>query len=498
MDFARRKIGEFYITGLIGQGGMSQVYLAINPRTREKRAVKILAKRATASTVSYARFLREIEILRTLSHAHIVRILDSGVLEDCYFYMMELMSGSLAKRLAQGRMPLQDSVSMFVIICEAVAHAHTKGIIHRDLKPSNILLTDDGAPMVSDFGIAKALDAMQPSLTGSNDVLGTIAYLAPEQRVQSKNVDRRTDVYALGAIIYEMLMGFPPLGKFPWPRETRPGFPTPLQDVLEKCLAIHPEDRFLHAGELLSAVELFLGVGHALRQGISAQPSSIDRPRENGNMSDAPKPDRLERWFRVLRAGTTRERLSVVREMVEQMEPGEANGLLKIFPGENDNVRWGLIKVLGELGVPAATPMIIAELKNSYHRECAIEALGKIGAPEAFQPLRDFLAQHPESAVIALLPLARTGRLKSLRYLHPYLSHEMATVRQAAVRALGAVEAQESLRLLEECLPREHDERVRTAYRQSIRRLESSLQSKEATRDGSMSAAAEDKTLQLH
>ncbi len=491
MDWTRRKIGVFYLTELIGQGGMSQVYLAVNPRTTEKRAVKILAKRATASATSYARFLREIEILRTLSHPNIVRILDSGALDDCYFYMMDLMNGSLAKRLARGRMPFDEAVRLFAVICGAVAHAHGKGIVHRDLKPANVLLADDGTPMVSDFGIAKALDSVQTSLTGSNDVIGTVAYLAPEQRFHSKLVDRRVDVYALGAIIYEMLMGFPPLGKFPWPRETQPGFPDSFQAILERCLAINPEDRYLHAGTLLSDLETFPGVQRA--PGADSDAGEGAKPVKDQNCSG--KSDRMEGWLRVLRLGTTKERLAVVRDMVEHMLPKEAAAVLKMFTGEEDRVRWGLIRVFGELKMRAATPLIVGELKNPYHRECAIEALGKIGAEEAFHPLRDFLARNPESATIALMPLALTGKQRSVRLLRPYLSHEMATVREAAIRALEAVETSDSFRLLEESFASERDDRVRGIFRQSLRKLDSALRAKEAILNGETQPSSGDATL---
>jgi tRNA A-37 threonylcarbamoyl transferase component Bud32 len=495
MEFLRKKIGVYYLTELIGQGGMSQVYLAVNPRTREKRAVKVLAKRATASPTSYARFVREVEIIRALSHPNIVKILDSGVLEDCYFYMMELMSGSLARRLARGRLPLNESVDLFAIICGAVAHAHDHAVIHRDLKPSNILLTAAGAPMVSDFGIAKAVDTPQTALTRSNEVLGTVAYLAPEQRFSTKGVDRRADVYALGAILYETLMGFPPLGKFPWPSETQPGFPSGLQTILERCLAINPDHRYMHAGQLCTDVKLHCGG----KESLDPPAKSIERSnvKEKVRADIAPPLDRIEQWFQVLRLGTTRERLAIVREMVEQMEPREAKGILKMYAGEEDRVRWGLIKVFGELKVSAATPIIISELKNSYHRECAIEALGKIGAEEAFNPLRDFLAGNPESAMITLLPLARTGRQRSIRYIRPFLAHEMATLRQAAVRAIAAIENPECLNILKERLVREQDDRVRSSLNQSICSMESSIRAKDALRRGKSSVSSDDQTLQL-
>lgn len=496
MDYLRRKIGTFYLTELIGQGGMSHVYLAVNPRTKEKRAAKILPKRATASPVSYARFLREIEIIRALSHPHIVKILDSGVLEDCYYYMMELMTGgSLARRLARGRMPLEEAVPLFADVCSAMAHAHDKGIIHRDLKPSNVLLNDAGLPMISDFGIAKNIDGEHTALTRSNEILGTIAYLAPEQRFNTKRVDRRADVYALGSILYEMIMGFPPLGKFPWPRETRTDFPGGLHEILERCLALNPDDRYLHAGFLFADVEQYQQ-GRAEGQPAAAPPS-CEIPGSTTDMEETPKLDRLEAWFQILRTGTTKERLEIVREMVERVVPREAKAILKLFAIEEDRVRWGLIRVLGELKVIAATPMIINELKNPYHRECAIEALGKIGSDEAFNPLSAFLSQNPESAMITLMPLARTGKQRALKCLRSYLSNEMATLREAAIRAMAAVETPECLRILKEHAPKERDDRARKALQLSIRSLETAIEAKAELLRGRESSSSGDKTLPI-
>lgn len=475
MDMLRRKIGDFYLVGHIGTGGMSKVYLGMNPRTREKRAVKILAKRASGMPSVYARFLREVEIIRSLCHPNIVKIYDSGTLEDCYYYMMEYMpGGSLAERQAKHKLSLNLVLDIFNHICDAMAHAHDRGIIHRDLKPANILLTADEMPCVSDFGIAKALDGGVAALTRSNEIMGTIAYLAPEQRYSTKRVDRRADVYALGAILYELVMGFPPLGKFPWPRETQPKFPESLQSIMEKCLAINPDQRFMHAGHLMVELEKHQrgGNGRSCNPIPFADPSCLEHATPANS-------DRIEGWFQTLRLGTTRERLSIVREMVEVMEPREAKALLKLFAGEEDKVRWGLIRVLGDLKVAAATPMILTELKNPYHRECAIEALGNIGSEEAFVPIRDFLLGNPDSANIALLPLARTGRQKSLKYLRQYLSSDMAVVRMAAVRAIAAVEVCESLDILKSHLPRECDEKIRQTVQLSACGLEAALAEKE-------------------
>jgi hypothetical protein len=461
----RRKIEEFYLVEHLGSGGMSEVYLGLNPRTREKRAVKILTRRATASPSGYARFLREVEIIRKLTHPRIVRILASGTYDDCYYYMMDYMSGgSLARHLRRGRMLLDEALDLFAAICEGVAYAHEKGVIHRDLKPGNILLDANGAPSVSDFGIAKLLDGNRTALTRSNEVMGTIAYLAPEQRWSSKKVDRKADVYSLGAVFYEMLMGFPPLGNFPWPGEAQPGFPPRVEALLKKSLSLDAEARYPHAGALIREIK-------NLQSDSGREP-----PRKGKDAAEPerwnPKSDRIEAWFRILRTGTSRERLNVVREMVEQVEPREANAMLKLFAGEEERVRWGLIRVFGELRIAAATPMLLAELKNPFHRECAIEALGKIGAHDAFKPIRDYVERNPESALIAFAPLARTGGEKAIKYLRRYLSDDMATRRQGAVRALALICSKESLQLLREQLTRERDDRVRSTVIQSIRSLE--------------------------
>ena len=214
MGLLRKKIGSFYLVEKIGTGGMSEVFLAVDPKSREKRAYE------------YARFLREVEIIRVLSHPGIIRIYENGVLEDCYYYSMEYIpGGNLAQLLGRKKLDFQSASRIFLRICSAMAYAHNKGIVHRDLKPSNVLLNEEGDPVISDFGIAKSMAIDKSALTKSGEILGTIAYLAPEQRFDSKRVDQRADVFALGAILYEMLMGFPPLGKFPWPSEVMPRFP---------------------------------------------------------------------------------------------------------------------------------------------------------------------------------------------------------------------------------------------------------------------------------
>jgi hypothetical protein len=472
----RKKIGNFYLVERIGVGGMSEVFLGLNPRTREKCAFKVLAKSATLWPAAYARFLREVEIIRGLSHPGVIEIFENGVLDDCYYYSMEFMpGGNLTKLLQRGKVSIDAAVQIFLPICEAMAFAHEKGIIHRDLKPSNILLRADGKPVISDFGIAKSMDWEHPPLTLSGEILGTIAYLAPEQRFNTKRVNQRADIYALGALFYEMLMGFPPLGKFPWPKEVHMDFPEALQSIMEKCLAIKPEDRYENAGLLELELEKCQDIVPRRKREASGDATAkmLLSIEEYSPASD--KSDRIESWFRILRTGTTRERLSVVREMVDKLEPAEAKAILKLYPEEGDRVRWGLIKVLGELKIQAATPLILCDLRSPFHTECAIEALGKIGLEESYNALLAYVMEHPESALISMIPLAHTGKKRSVKYIRLYLNDEMSILRQTAVRALAIVGSEECLQALKERLCLEHDEKVRLSICQAVHSMEAVL-----------------------
>jgi len=476
MSMLRKKIGEYYLVEKLGDGGMSEVFLGINPRMREKRAFKILGKSATKSASGYARFLREVDIMRGLSHPGIIRVIDSGTMEDLYYYSMEYMPGGNLSRRMQGRkIPIIEALNLFMHVCRAMAYAHDQSVIHRDLKPSNILINTNGDPVVSDFGIAKVLDYAQTPLTQSGEILGTVAYLAPEQRFNSKEVRRRADVYALGAIFYEMVMGFPPLGKFPWPWEVTSSFPESLHALLENCLAIQPESRFEHAGYLCEELEKCFGIQKGEKAGASEKRNSREFKALEDSELPPPKTDRIETWFRILRNGTTRERLAAIREMVKEITPAEAKTVLKLYPEEGDRVRWGLIRVLGELKIEAAASLILPDLNSPFHTECVIDALGKIGSEKAFPALHDYVLNHPDCAMIAMLPLARTGGARSIPYLRQYLDHEMAVLRQATVRALGSVNEKESLQLLKERISVEHDDKVRAVLLQSIHSLQSNL-----------------------
>ena len=201
----------YEVRELLGRGGMGIVYRAWHRRLNRHVALKMLLAGAYARPEERERFLREAEAVAGLRHPNIVQVYDVGDLDGRPYFTMEFVEGgSLAQRLAGTPMPAGEAAALVATLAEAVQAAHDGGIVHRDLKPANVLLTADGTPKVTDFGLARRLDG-GAGLTQSGAPLGTPSYMAPEQaQGKSDTVGPAADVYALGAILYEMLTGRPP------------------------------------------------------------------------------------------------------------------------------------------------------------------------------------------------------------------------------------------------------------------------------------------------
>jgi serine/threonine-protein kinase len=207
---AERQLGPFVINEKLGGGGMGVVYRAQYTKTGQIVALKLLPDELSENPRLVARFERELEILKKLKHPNIVPCYGGGKLGNQRFFAMELVTGgSLAGMLKKrGKLPWEEVIRLGLQICSALEHAHEQGIIHRDLKPANLLIGKDGKLKLADFGIARDLDAT--GLTATGRTVGTFAYMAPEQVKGEPPVSQKTDLYALGCVLFELLTGKPP------------------------------------------------------------------------------------------------------------------------------------------------------------------------------------------------------------------------------------------------------------------------------------------------
>jgi len=247
---------------LVGQGGQAQVWLAERMHDGKQIALKVLDRSLRADGVFLERFVREYRLLASIEHENIVRIYDQGFSGDHPYIAMEFLSGgTLASRIREG-IASRDALNIISQIARALDPIHARGIIHRDLKPANILFRGTGQPVICDFGLARDLGAAS-TLTVAGQVLATPRYMSPEQCL-GRTADHRSDLYALGAIFYEMLTGTKLFGSvspadlirmhidYPAPRLEGPlaGY----QPILDRLLAKKPEDRFQSARELFGTV----------------------------------------------------------------------------------------------------------------------------------------------------------------------------------------------------------------------------------------------------
>jgi tRNA A-37 threonylcarbamoyl transferase component Bud32 len=242
---------------LIGQGGMGAVYKARQTKLDRLVAVKILPAEWGRDPAFAERFAREARALARLSHAHIVTVHDFGETGGLFYLVMEFVDGANLRQYLQGG-PLQPEQALHILpqICEALQYAHREGIVHRDIKPENILLDSHGQVKIADFGLAKLMrpSAAEFTLTGTQQVMGTLNYMAPEQRTRPQDVDHRADIYSLGVVLYEMLTGELPLGRFSAPSEIV-AVDERFDGVVFRALEQEPQRRYQSVSELNMAVE---------------------------------------------------------------------------------------------------------------------------------------------------------------------------------------------------------------------------------------------------
>ncbi len=285
---AGQQLLHYRLIGKIGEGGMGVVYEATDTRLDRHVALKVLPPELTQDPERSARFQQEARLAAALNHPNIATVHDVGEQDGVTFIVMELVRGESLRRVVRGEpLAVDRALDIATGVAAGLARAHREGVLHRDLKPDNVMLTDDGIPKILDFGLGKLIDKGDtrepdmppatdlatataldsPYVTRAGQVVGTLAYMSPEQ-LQGRTVDARTDVFAFGVLLYEMLTGKRPFaGKSnldtatailrddPAPLEAlRPGVPAGLQQILARCLAKEPGDRYESAEALHEAL----------------------------------------------------------------------------------------------------------------------------------------------------------------------------------------------------------------------------------------------------
>ena len=280
---AGTRLGPYQIADQLGAGGMGEVYRATDTRLDRTVAIKVLPEHLASDPQRRERFEREARAVSSLNHPHICTLHDIGEQNGTHYLVMELIEGqTLQQRLEKERLPVDQALEYAIQIADALDKAHRKGVVHRDLKPGNIMLTKSAGVKLLDFGLAKLkgdagtvsplsqMPTQDPStpLTAEGTIIGTLQYMAPEQ-LEGKEADPRTDIFAFGAVVYEMVTGkkafdgaspasligailkdVPPLVS-----DFQPISPTTLDRTVKKCLAKDPDGRWQSTGDLLNELK---------------------------------------------------------------------------------------------------------------------------------------------------------------------------------------------------------------------------------------------------
>src|SRR5436309_3738282 len=282
--------GRYRLQARIGSGGMSTVYRALDETLQRQVAVKLMNREVATDSDQLERFRREARAVAQLSHPHIVGVIDAGEDENRPYIVFECVEGETLKEHIRraGRLPVAEAVAYAIEIARALGAAHARQIVHRDVKPQNVLIDEQGAAKVTDFGIAQTLDA--EGLTADGRVLGTTDYVSPEQAL-GRPVTGQSDLYSLGVVLYEMLAGEVPFKgenqvavamkhvREPMPdlQSKRPEISAALAAVVDRATSKRQEDRYANDAELIADLEDVLAIETARAGNVTGEVTAVLR-----------------------------------------------------------------------------------------------------------------------------------------------------------------------------------------------------------------------------
>src|SRR5579872_5262980 len=253
-----KKIGPYKVESLINRGGMSLLYLGLHPDTKQPLAIKVLSPKYLTHSEMIERFLKESQIIALTNHPNIVKLYGQGEWEGGLYIAMELIRGvSLRQFILQQSLSLKRTLDIILQVAYALCHLHTHGVIHRDLKPENILITEEGEVKVIDFGIAQLHDEpLSEKVNEKPSFIGTPHYMSPEQKESPQNVSFSSDIYSLGIITYELV-----LGRLSYGVINISYLPKGLRKIVNKALAISPKERYQDIVDFITDISHYLKSG---------------------------------------------------------------------------------------------------------------------------------------------------------------------------------------------------------------------------------------------
>jgi len=377
-----RQVGSVRVRERLGEGGMAFVHRGEDPyRPDRPLAVKLLRPEAARDAELVQRFLREGQLLKALRHPHLVEVQDFGRSGSTPYLVMELLPGGSVKACLGE--PPATLVRRLLGPMEGLHVAHEAGVVHRDLKPSNLLFAADGRLKVTDFGVCLWEGAEATRVTRSRMVVGTVGYMAPEQHGDPRRVDRRADVYALGAILFEFATGTPYAQVQLPPASVRPGFPPGLAAILMQALAPDPGRRTPSAMALRDQLEAWLERAEAAGWGEQPLPgfqTSVDQPTRTLLKRAEPEgaSERLGPYLDALASGGVGSRRAAAEGLRQAAHSGDGAYLAGLLEQTPESARFALANALAEVGGEEALAPLLGLLEDPFVRQEAAEAVSRI------------------------------------------------------------------------------------------------------------------------
>lgn len=460
-------IGPYQTLEILGEGGMAVVYKAQRTSATQPVAIKLMKETALSLSDLHARFLRETRILAKLNHPHIIRFIERGLHQDRPYLVTEYADqGDLRQYLNRHPITLIQRLDLVHQTLCGLESAHQIGIIHRDIKPGNILISSGDGAKLTDFGIATALWTDQTRLTQTSDTLGTLDYIAPEQRTSAKNIDFRADHYALGVILYELVTHHKPMGFFRPPSQIAPHISQDLNRLIITCLNPDPAERYTSTRQLKDDLNSIISL---LK---SSSPISLGSSN-HVNLTDKPTLFSIDSILDQFNQLPLAQRISSRSQFVLKLKGLSTQAILLSLDKTDGIAKECLLDSLLERDDPLICPPMIALLDDPYYNEKASQVLAGQNCPDAEESLLAVLTSKRPHAHLAMKPL---GHLKSKRAIKPtasFLKHDLAWIRALALETLADIPDNQSIKHIEEQSRKDSDPENRAKAQILLRRLKS-------------------------